>query len=154
MHYVTPELELTVGDIGIFTMNVSSRNLQSNKTIFETATDPNGFIKYNLSLTEAHSVHDHYNSIQQNLYTPIQQMIGQSYTNKKRLEKHVPTKAVSGSGSISSISPLVLSGGTKSELTINGSGFGASQGGSYVTFKNANDGGASIVAPDAVEYVS
>jgi hypothetical protein len=44
---------------------------------------------------------------------------------------------------IESISPLEISAGTNSELTINGSGFGIEKG--TVGFRNANDGGASFI---------
>ncbi|MFT4525708.1 MAG: hypothetical protein ACI85F_001863, partial [Bacteroidia bacterium] len=47
---------------------------------------------------------------------------------------------------IVSFSPSSISAGSLEELTISGSGFGSVQGGGTVSFRNADDGGQSIVA--------
>lgn len=58
--------------------------------------------------------------------------------------------------SISDFSPLTISAGTGSQLTINGSGFGTGPAGAqkYVEFANADDGGSSYIRPQLTEYVS
>jgi len=55
---------------------------------------------------------------------------------------------------ITSFSPASTPGGIETQLTINGSNFGATQGTGYVEFPNANDGGLSYVRPLAADYVS
>lgn len=57
---------------------------------------------------------------------------------------------------ITSFSPATISAGTGSQVTIDGSGFGAGppSASKYVEFANADNGGLTNVKPAAVEYVS
>jgi Secretion system C-terminal sorting domain/Calx-beta domain len=55
---------------------------------------------------------------------------------------------------ISSFSPSIINAGTYSVLTVNGTGFGATQGTSTVQFKNADDGGLSFIAPLPSQYIA
>jgi hypothetical protein len=65
-----------------------------------------------------------------------------------------PSEAVNPSGSITSFTPNTITGGTRSVLTINGSGFGATRGTSFVEFKNVNTGLTAYIQPLASEYVA
>jgi hypothetical protein len=58
--------------------------------------------------------------------------------------------------SITGFSPTTASAGTGSQITINGSGFGAGPATSskYVEFANSDNGGLTGVRPALVEYVS
>lgn len=58
--------------------------------------------------------------------------------------------------SITNFSPATTSAGTGSQITINGSGFGAgpASASKYVEFANADNGGLTGVKPALVEYVS
>jgi PKD repeat protein len=60
----------------------------------------------------------------------------------------------SSTAAITGISPTTITAGTFSVLTITGSGFGATQGTSFVEFKNADDGGATFIQPHSTQYVS
>ena len=56
---------------------------------------------------------------------------------------------------INEISPLEITVGTRSIITISGSGLGAEQSTSYVSFRNADDGVQSFMEPDTgPHYVS
>jgi hypothetical protein len=61
---------------------------------------------------------------------------------------------ISASATITSFSPTTIEAGTFTQLTINGSGFGATQGSSYVQFPNADAGGSSYITPIAAHYIS
>jgi len=56
--------------------------------------------------------------------------------------------------SITSFTPVSTTAGTMTTLTINGSGFGATQGSGKVEFKNADNGGSGYMSPIQDEYVS
>ena len=58
--------------------------------------------------------------------------------------------------SITNFSPTTTSAGTGSQITINGSGFGAGPASAtkYVEFANSDNGGLTGVKPELVEYVS
>src|SRR5260221_476940 len=56
---------------------------------------------------------------------------------------------------ITNLNPLSLSAGTRTVVTISGSGFGTTQGNGYVSFKNADNGGGSVVnVTDPKYYIS
>lgn len=56
---------------------------------------------------------------------------------------------------IDAFSPAVISTGTKSTLTITGYGFGNSRGNGQVQFKNADNGGATIIPYlNSIDYIS
>jgi len=61
---------------------------------------------------------------------------------------------ISASATITSFSPTTITAGTFTQLTINGTGFGATQGSSYVAFPNADNGGSSYITPIASHYIS
>jgi Secretion system C-terminal sorting domain/Calx-beta domain/IPT/TIG domain len=61
---------------------------------------------------------------------------------------------IAAGATITSFSPTSINAGNNSILTINGSGFGATQGTSTVQFKNADDGGLSNIAPLPSQYIS
>ena len=151
---VEPELELKIGDVGIFTMNNSTAGLAILGAKYQSKEYPQAFIRYDRQLNKATDIFHQYGNIQNDLYAPIQSITGASYTLKKKLQKPVPAKAVSASGTITSFSPTTVTSGTKTVLTINGTGFGATQGSSYVGFRFNNDGGASYTLPEASEYIS
>lgn len=151
---VEPELELSAGDYGIFTLKSSTSNVAFLTPLFMSAEGPQGFIAYSPNLTKASGLFNTYHDIESELYTPIQQLTGQTYVQKKKLSKTVPAKAVSASGNISNFSPATITSGTASVLTINGTGFGATQGSSFVGFANADNGGSNYISPIASEYIS
>ncbi|WP_033370544.1 matrixin family metalloprotease [Hymenobacter norwichensis] len=55
---------------------------------------------------------------------------------------------------VSTLSPASIPAGTGAVLTISGSGFGATRGTGFVEFRNADNGGSSLVKPQDSDYVS
>ncbi|HZV70711.1 MAG TPA: IPT/TIG domain-containing protein [Saprospiraceae bacterium] len=79
-------------------------------------------------------------------YDALKTQTGKTYNEIKSLKKPVKS-TLRMVPSITSITPLTITGGTYSQLTINGSGFGTVIGGSSVQFKYADDGGATWMTP-------
>jgi hypothetical protein len=145
---VTPGVDLAIGATGIFLCNFNTNNsIAANKSVNYI---PNclslGFIKYDLTDLSASDVFTKYFDIKTKLYDFISQKTAssvidynkfslQTLQNKKAAMKQVAAVA------INSFSPTTISAGSKSILTITGSGFGATRGSSYVGFANADDGG-------------
>jgi hypothetical protein len=67
------------------------------------------------------------------------------------LRNKIPQTNGSTAATISSVSPSVITAGTKSILTINGSGFGATRGTGFVEFTTAT---GSFAQPFAKDYIS
>ena len=148
---VCPELKFTKGDVGIFMLKESIADISSNTTTvnkqFEVVSETQGFYNYILKDDKAINPFSAYDGISQNLHQKIQSISSEEIIEnkdfyvKQSLDYSVSNNA--GSASISSISPNTASAGTKTVLTITGSGFGSSMG--TVSFKNADDGGATYV---------
>jgi len=154
---VHPSLELSIGDIGVFTLNQNSLPSQFGKQVYETYGSSQGFIKYNIAENEANEPFEKHVNISSTLYSKIQQLTQSAYTvvkpaNPFFIQQVNTTQNVAAT--ITSFSPSTITAGTFSVVTINGTGFGATQGTSFVEFKRADDGGATFCRPDAWSYVS
>jgi len=154
---VHPALELSVGEIGIFTLNQNNLPSQFGKPVYEAYGSSQGFIKYNIAENEANEPFEKHLNISSTLYNKIQQYTQTVYTvvkpaNPFFIQQVNSTQNVAAT--ITSFSPSTITAGTFSVVTINGTGFGATQGTSFVEFKRADDGGATFCQPDAWSYVS
>ena len=162
---VEPSLELEIGEIGILMCESVKRYraLPSKKSViptFEVYGAMQGFIKYDVSTKKAY---DSFNSYEINpkLYESIlgagmQQWIEMKAFNINELTQVSIEKAAISPEvqSITGFSPSVITSGTKSVLTITGSGFGSTRGTGTVGFKNADNGGTSYIIPQETQYVS
>ena len=154
---VHPSLELNIGDIGIFTLNQNNLPSQFGKPIYEAYGSSQGFIKYNVAENEANEPFEKHVNISSTLYSKIQQLTQSAYTVVKPANPFFVQQVNSTqnvAATITSFSPSTITAGTFSVVTINGTGFGATQGTSFVEFKRADDGGATFCRPDAWSYVS
>ena len=153
---VEPSLQLVLNDIGVFTINSNVLPSQFGKQVYECYASAQGFIKYNVAEDIATETFKTYASLSTTLYNEIQLATGSTFTVIKPYNAfYIPTSlSVAAPAALTSFSPTTITAGTFSVLTINGSGFGAVQGTSFVEFKNADDGGATYVKPHASAYVS
>ncbi|MBI2270643.1 MAG: T9SS type A sorting domain-containing protein [Bacteroidetes bacterium] len=145
---VNPGVELGIGETGIFLCNFYTNNsIATNKSV---SYIPNclslGFIKYNLAELSAADVFTRYSDIKTKLYDFISQktalsVIDYNKFNLQALQNNRAAKKQAAAAAITSFSPTTISAGSKSILTIKGSGFGATRGSNYVGFANADDGG-------------
>ena len=152
---VQPSLQLNIGDIGVFTLNQNSQPSQFGKPVYEAYASSQGFIRYTVSENEANEPFKKYLNLSTNLYSEIQQSTQTNYTVVKPVNPFAvasvnSTQAVAA---ITGFSPSTITAGTFSVVTINGSGFGTTQGTSFVEFKRADDGGATFCRPDAWSYL-
>lgn len=143
---VEPGLDLNVGDVGIFLCNTD----KGNSAI--TSLTPNalslGFIRYDINESGASDLFNRYSDIKTNLYDRIVQNTGVAFLDLHKFDLASDSKSESAlkialAPVITSFLPSIISAGSKSVLTINGSGFGATRGTNTVGFYNSNDGGAT-----------
>jgi PKD repeat protein len=150
---VHPALELGVGDIGVFTLNGCNKSAQFGYASHEAYADMQGFIKYDLIDNSATEPFAQYANIQTDLYGALETLLNikiKPAAGTNYIQKTAPV----GVAAVSGISPTTITAGTATSLTITGSGFGATRGVSVVEFRNADDGGATFVQPDASQYLS
>lgn len=145
------------GSAGVFMLYPSKQNIASRGTLYECYSDMQGFLKYDRSNKSAKSVFDKYASVENNLYPLLESKTGHArqvrkafswdkaiaQDNNPEAQRGATGTASSGNNdlahSLTSFSPTTTTAGTGSELTIYGSGFGSSQGSSYVQFRDADD---------------
>jgi len=149
---VDPSLQLAINDEGIFTLNSFNQPSQFGHPVFQVYSDQQGFYKFNVKENTARVPFKNYNTIN-NVYTEFEALLGIDIPdfNPQGSNKF---SSVSSVAAVTGISPLTISAGTGSVLTITGSGFGATQGSSIVEFRNADDGGATFIQPHSSQYVS
>ncbi len=148
---VNPALKLKKGEIGIFMLHESTVNISQNSLIFnqfyEVVSLSQGFYKYILEDNKVINPFSSYKGISQNFYPKIELISKQKLKVKKTFDidqsiiTTIKGNQKSAAITISKISPLKASAGTKTVLTITGDGFGTEKG--DVFFLNANDGGAT-----------
>ncbi|MGI4835566.1 MAG: T9SS type A sorting domain-containing protein [Janthinobacterium lividum] len=143
---------------------------------YRLAAGPQGFISYDAASGVATDPFGTYPAIEAGLYPTLAGLAGHPY---QALQPH-PTlgaaaargarpaaqQALAAAPTISSLAPLAVAAGASTStnasdagvLTINGAGFGASQGSGYVQFRNADSPGPdatpNYVRPQAGDYLS
>lgn len=155
-YVVRPSLSLQVGDIGIFTILNSTLPIPATgKSQYVPYSGAQGFTKYDPLTQIPRSVFDTYTNEQQ-LYQAIMSFTGNNFQEmvpfnaKKYFESFISVaKAVV---TITNVTPLSVTAGTYTLITITGSGFGTVKG--TVNFKNADDGGATWIAAPADHIIT
>ncbi|GAA3633368.1 hypothetical protein GCM10022397_18640 [Flavivirga jejuensis] len=146
---VIPSLKLRKGDLGAFTLheshiNISESNKSGNKQ-FKVYSSLQGFYKYHLNDNVATNPFSSKNGITKELYNQIESITKAKYVDvsffdvSKAHSKLVENKSVLQPPSSITFNPTTSTAGTKSVLTISGSGFGGTKG--KVGFANADEGG-------------
>ncbi|WP_317899852.1 T9SS type A sorting domain-containing protein [Aurantibacillus circumpalustris] len=151
---VEPSLQLKPYDEGVFILNTFEQvPAQFGEEVFQAYADVQGFIKYDSFDDAAYEPFHKYTSINKDLYPELEKVLGVDLPNY--------TSSSNGKGysqntinSVTGISPLTITAGTSSIITITGTGFGSTQSTSFVEFYNADDGGSTFIKPDITHYVS
>ena len=162
IYKLEPSLSLEIGQAGIFFCeNTSQSRKASPPTIlqYKAYGSLQGFIRYDVSRRIAATPFKVYADIEKDLYLPIQEMLGLNFQEVRSYQMADKSHGLSGTRMvpvIDNFTPISLSAGTQSILTINGSNFEAYDGGisSVVSFSNANDGGLTFVDCPASEILS
>ena len=158
-HQITPTLNLSEGETGIFFAigtSVANPEIPSNLIQLETYAGIQGFIHYNTYDQTANDAFKTYTSFEKTLYPDLISLTGNNFSEIKKYIS-TPSNSLKSSmaPSISSFSPSVITAGTSTILTINGSGFGPSLSGSAaVYFKNADNGGMNYISALSSQVVS
>ncbi len=157
---VFPNLNLRVGDIGVFTLydnNIAlSQAAKAQNKQFKVYSSLQGFYKYNVYDDLAVNPFNKKEGISSVFYKEIMSktkvgFIEVSKYNVSEINKSLNQSKSSATPVISSFNPTTLSAGTKSQLTINGSGFGSP---GKVSFPDANAGGSTFIDALASQIVS
>jgi PKD repeat protein len=159
-----PNLHLVIGDVGVFTLeNVKRFNVPSSHKSavpqYEAYASVQGFIKYDLVNMTASDPFRTYTDIEAQVYNVVLPA-NLTWQTIIPFDIHTTGNANKGQGpqvmapAITNFSPTTVTAGTGTVLTINGTGFGATQGSGTVGFKNADDGGSTYINPLPTEYLS
>lgn len=152
---VHPSLELRNRDVGIFMLKSNSISTKQNlnTALYEPYASVQGFVKYDLLNNKASSAFDQFNNIEQLLYSSITAITRESITEVSpfSVEQEV-SPMPEATPTITSFTPTTVTAGTKTQLTINGTNFGASPG--QVRFSNADDGGATFKGVLSTQIIS
>ncbi len=151
-----PALKLSKGQTGIFLTALNTTNLPAKGTLMKPTAGPQSFIQYDIAENRAADVFAVYQGITSNLYKKITALTKTNYQTIHPFNVDLAAQENDRSAPVvTNLNPLSLSAGTKTAVTISGSGFGATQGNGYVSFKNADNGGGSVVnVTDPKYYIS
>lgn len=138
MQVVTPSTQMHVGDYGLMVLqDDASRSMASMTTAFYSIDERTGSV---YGLGEVHE--------REMLYEAVARATESNLIQMLRLPENALSAETDGSRnvpSITSISPMEVTAGTQTVVTITGEGFGGQQGNGFVAFRNADDGGQSFV---------
>ena len=145
---VTPSLNLDKGDVGMFLLTPSTRQLSETSSLsrYQSNSSAQGFYEYDFVSNTATNPFQIRNGITSELYSEITTITNSNFTtvSNNNIDEIVEQYSNQrNTMAVFSFSPTTITGGTKSVLTINGVGFGTNQG--SVQFRDANDGGSSFI---------
>ncbi|MBJ6117754.1 T9SS type A sorting domain-containing protein [Pontibacter sp. BT310] len=163
-HVYSVALTLNEGQQGMFFLKQQNRlaNTPGN-TRFSARpyASEQGFIRYDVQAQTAQGVFENYSSVEQ-VYRAITKKTGTNYrtitTNKKlqttSQQQSQKQNSALAAAVITGFSPKTASAGTKTILTITGTGFGNVRGKGFVSFRNADDGGKTFTKSPEDAYLS
>src|SRR5258706_2259299 len=152
-----PALKLSKGQTGIFLTALNTVSLPVKGTLMKPTAGPQSFIQYDIAENKATDIFATYQGITSNLYKKITALTKTNYQTVRpfNVDAAVEESNRTAPPVITNLNPLSLSAGTRTVVTISGSGFGTSQGNGYVSFKSADNGGGSVVnVTDPKYYIS
>jgi hypothetical protein len=148
--WISHHLYLAPGNMGIFFLNphpyVESRLLENDQPAYDVFADLQGCIRYKEQpgTTVGSEPFRVYRDIERDLYP----LLGWQGGGAPKLHQEIrPTR--DAVAAIDSIRPLAVTAGTRTELSIHGSGFLDTHG--KVFFKDADDGGQTLMAADQTD---
>jgi hypothetical protein len=163
-HDVSNTISLSKNKAALFTLQISNKPVNTLGIMYECYAGVQGVINYDAIDRSGAGVFDKYTSVEQHLYPILQSKTGKQRQILKAIDwpklgfktnsNELALARQEGTEAITSFSPTSINAGNNEILTITGSGFGSTQGTSYVQFKNANDGGATWMTPVSGNYIS
>jgi hypothetical protein len=146
---VTPSLSLNIGEIGVFMLHNNNVDISNgtNQSKFKPYASSQGFYKYNLSSNIVFNPFMSKQGIVNTFYNDIKALTNNTnitevsrFNPKDIYNTTIVNRNVGRSEQITNFTPTTLNGGVRDLLTINGMGFGTTQG--TVNFRDANFGGS------------
>jgi Matrixin/IPT/TIG domain len=163
-HELTNTLQLHPGEQGVlFLTPATFASATAAGAAWAVYGSEQGFIRYNLAMATAADVFQPYGRVNDDFYQRLSAATHQArrivQPNKAlaaaRQQLALPPVLARGQAPVvSSLAPATVPAGTGAVLTITGSGFGAARGAGFVEFRNADNGGSSLVKPQDSDYVS
>ncbi|MEZ4804902.1 MAG: PKD domain-containing protein [Bacteroidia bacterium] len=140
-----PELELEIGDIGIFL-------LINKSNVWVSESGPQGFVEIDKHTAIGHDIFNTYpeNTIQ----ASIQKLTGIEIKSVNPSITKIIISRKRAAPVITSFLPSTINAGTSSVLTIKGSDFGSVIDTNSVQFKDANFGGSKFIKALKNDYIS
>ena len=139
---VSPSLQLQKDNIGMFFLkngDVKHNESRKGTVSYMPSAGAQSYYAYDLNAGTAAGIFQKYDNISKTLYSEISKITNSDFKDVKEFSVKKKESVVNKAAlAITSISPASISAGTKSVLTINGSGFGATKG--NIKFRNADSG--------------
>lgn len=132
MQMVTPSVTLKVGDYGVFTVS------EETTTEFIQIDEVSGSVYGNHRFSHREALYENIARHTGSNAIELRRVSPNAFQSSEQNDRATP--------SISNASPSLVTAGTQTILSIQGSGFGDEQGDGHVAFSNADDGGQSFVA--------
>ncbi len=147
-------IDLYTGDEAVLLLNqvpAHWKGLPSYPNAYSVGMSLEGVFTVNPNNHKVSDVFDRFNNLDE-LKRSFQNISGETpRIYIPELRTIIPQTNGSTAATIASLSPMVITAGTKSILTINGSGFGAIRGSGFVEFTTAT---GSFAQPFAKDYIS
>ena len=149
---VSSAASLRVGDLGVFFLKSFRGNLMQSGSLYEMVGAAQGILKYSKFKDEASDVFTKYTSIENDVYSKLQQATRRSFQTIQQRPVRTVSQNRATTPTISGFSPVNATAGTETVLTISGTNFGTTQG--TVGFANADDGGSTFTTPLTTQILS
>ncbi len=143
-------LNLQTEQTGLFFLN----RAQENNHTYTVYASAQGFLEYLPETSEITTVFHTYSNKKQNFFNFLKDAFSLTRTLVYDSLTWNNTSYATRSSMINNFSPTQVNAGVNELITINGFGFGASQGDGKVMFKNSNNGGSTEVEAEAPQYIS
>ena len=150
---VQPSVTLAPGQQGLFMLEPDP----ALPAAYRLVAGPQGLVRYDLTDRTATEPFGRYPSIAATLYPVVEALAGQSLRSLRpnaALAGTLPAARPEAQPVISGFAPASLTAGTGAVLTIDGSGFGDSQGGGRVEFPNANAAAGNFTPANPTDYLA
>lgn len=146
--HISSGVKIRRGQMGVFALAPDANGL------LRIVNRGNGVIRYTQSEYKASRHNEVWNDIQTSLYSDLIAMSGSVMQVVGNLGFDFSATQSNSINNVGGLSPLLISAGSKSVLTINGTNFGSSRGSGGVEFRFADDGGNSRFRPLPNQYVN
>lgn len=155
---VSNALELGEGDYGVFILNDDvNSNFQIGVSCYKPLSNIQSFYKYSPELNRVANIFRSFHGITNNFYDKVEKAAGQEMVHIQDSNFEFNANTISNRNSaitpvITSFSSTNTTAGTKTIITVNGNGFGSTEG--TIGFSDANYGGVLYYDVSSAQILS